>query len=145
MRWAGGGETIVEEREERRERERDIYIYIIYNYISLLLSLFYMFIRVYICIEKMCGYIYEFRSREIDREIDRYIYIYVRQTEVLGPATSATKYQQWIGYFIARRSAKICSGLRFATRVPKSFFHCSIRCGNKSLISISIFHIEILV
>ena len=32
-----------------------------------------------------------------------------------------------------------------ATRVPKSFFHCSIRCGNKSLISISIFHIEILV
>ena len=23
----------------------------------------------------MCGYIYEFRSREIDREIDRYIYI----------------------------------------------------------------------
>ena len=73
MRWAGGGETIVEEREERRERE--IYIYIIYNYISLLLSLFYMFIRVYICIEKMCGYIYEFRSREIDREIDRYIYI----------------------------------------------------------------------
>ena len=132
-------------RERREERERDIYIYIIYNYISLLLSLFYMFIRVYICIEKMCGYIYEFRSREIDREIDRYIYIYVRQTEVLGPATSATKYQQWIGYFIARRSAKICSGLRFATRVPKSFFHCSIRCGNKSLISISIFHIEILV
>jgi len=75
LRWAGGGETIVEEREERREREREIYIYIIYNYISLLLSLFYMFIRVYICIEKMCGYIYEFRSREIDREIDRYIYI----------------------------------------------------------------------
>ena len=34
-----------------------------------------MFIRVYICIEKMCGHIYEFRSREIDREIDRYIYI----------------------------------------------------------------------
>ena len=130
-------------RERGEKRERDIYIYIIYNYISLLLSLFYMFIRVYICIEKMCGYIYEFRSREIDREIDRYIY--VRQTEVLGPATSATKYQQWIGYFIARRSAKICSGLRFATRVPKSFFHCSIRCGNKSLISISIFHIEILV
>ena len=60
-------------RERREERER--YIYIIYNYISLLLSLFYMFIRVYICIEKMCGYIYEFRSREIDREIDRYIYI----------------------------------------------------------------------
>ena len=62
-------------RERREERERYIYIYIIYNYISLLLSLFYMFIRVYICIEKMCGYIYEFRSREIDREIDRYIYI----------------------------------------------------------------------
>ena len=62
-------------RERREEREREIYIYIIYNYISLLLSLFYMFIRVYICIEKMCGYIYEFRSREIDREIDRYIYI----------------------------------------------------------------------
>ena len=61
-------------KRERRE-EREIYIYIIYNYISLLLSLFYMFIRVYICIEKMCGYIYEFRSREIDREIDRYIYI----------------------------------------------------------------------
>ena len=60
-------------RERREERER--YIYIIYNYISLLLSLFYMFIRVYICIEKMCGYIYEFRSREIDREIDRYIYM----------------------------------------------------------------------
>ena len=63
------------ERREERERDRYIYIYIIYNYISLLLSLFYMFIRVYICIEKMCGYIYEFRSREIDREIDRYIYI----------------------------------------------------------------------
>ena len=60
-------------RERGEKRERDIYI--IYNYISLLLSLFYMFIRVYICIEKMCGYIYEFRSREIDREIDRYIYI----------------------------------------------------------------------
>ena len=57
------------ERGEKREREREIYIYIIYNYISLLLSLFYMFIRVYICIEKMCGYIYEFRSREIDRDI----------------------------------------------------------------------------
>ena len=62
-------------RERGEKREREIYIYIIYNYISLLLSLFYMFIRVYICIEKMCGYIYEFRSREIDREIDRYIYI----------------------------------------------------------------------
>ena len=56
-------------RERGEKREREIYIYIIYNYISLLLSLFYMFIRVYICIEKMCGYIYEFRSREIDRDI----------------------------------------------------------------------------
>ena len=68
-------------RERREEREREIYIYIIYNYISLLLSLFYMFIRVYICIEKMCGYIYEFRSREIDREIDRYIYIYICEAD----------------------------------------------------------------
>ena len=61
------------ERGEKRERER--YIYISYIIIYLSCCPCFMFIRVYICIEKMCGYIYEFRSREIDREIDRYIYI----------------------------------------------------------------------